>query len=161
MIRFVFEFNDWMETNEKMIWKFDAWVSESWCIPSIVGRMRRRGKKLKEEKNRIVEEVVEGVSTIRSGKQRKVSSKAKRKKKGSNFHEHQLFSSAFDSSNINLTFVYSFVSKHCCIVFNLILFCEFILLWKLTFYDEYAFKGLHMYGVKCGTFSLLLWILLF
>ncbi len=86
MTGFVFEFNDWMcdwmETNEKMIWRFDAWVSGSSCIPSIVGRMRRRGKKLKEEKNRIVEEVVEGVSTIRSGKRRKVSSKGKRKKKG-------------------------------------------------------------------------------
>jgi hypothetical protein len=58
----------------------------------------------------------EGVSTIRSGKQRKVSSKGKRKKRGSNFHEHQLFSNAFDSSNINLTFVYYFVSKNYCIV---------------------------------------------
>ncbi len=141
--------------------RFDAWVSRSLCIPSIVGRMRRRWKKLKEEKNRIVEKVVEGVSTIRSGKQRKVSSKGKRKKKGSNFREHQLFSSAFDSSNINLTFVYCFVSKNYCIVFNLLMFCEFILLWKLTFYDEYAFKGLYMYGVKCGTFSLLLCIFLF
>jgi hypothetical protein len=72
-----------------------------------------------------------------------------------------LFSSAFDSSIINLTFVYCFVSKKCCIILNLILFCEFILLWKLTFYDEYAFEGLYIYGVKCGTFSLLLWIFLF
>jgi hypothetical protein len=45
----------------------------------------------KRKKNRIVEEVVEGVSTIRSGKQRKVSSKGKRKKKGNSFHEPQLF----------------------------------------------------------------------
>jgi hypothetical protein len=90
--------------------------------------MRRRGKKLEEEKKRIVEEVVEGISTIRSGKQRKVSSKGNIKKKGSNFCKHQLFSSSFDSSNINLTFVYNFVSKNCCIVFNLIMFCEFILL---------------------------------
>ncbi len=100
--------------------------------------------------------MVEGVSTIRSGKQKKVSSKGKRKKKGSNFREHQLI-----SFNINLTFVYCFVSKNCFIVFNLILICKFILLWKLTFYDEYAFKGLYMYGVKCGKFSLLLWIFLF
>lgn len=71
--------------------------------------------------------MVEGVSTIRSGKQRKVSSKGKRKKKGSNFGEHQLFSNVFDSSNINLTFVYCFVSKNHCIVFNLMLFCVFIL----------------------------------
>ncbi len=101
--------------------------------------------------------MVEGVSTIRGGKQRKVSSKGKRKKKGNSFHEHQLFSSAFN----NLTFVYCFVSKNYCIFLNLIMFCEFILFWKLTFYDEYAFKGLYMYGVKCGTFSLLLWIFLF
>jgi hypothetical protein len=50
-----------------------------------------------------------------------------------------------------LTFVYCFVSKNYCIVFNLITFCEFILLWKLTFYDECGFKGLDMYDVECGT----------
>ncbi len=85
-----------METNGKKTWKFDAWVSENSCIPSIGKKMRRKKGRLEEEESEMGQEMVVCGPTMKGGKNRNRMQREKEEKKWNiNFNEQKLFWSIF------------------------------------------------------------------